>query len=295
MTGPVWDPHVESRRMDQAYLDEQNEWRAPEAYVRFWSKNMVEEGVEGSYLGLQHGKKRNKVGALAMTLPHDTQFRDLLLNNPDGEDAMIPITSDTTGARWSGKVDRVALLRDKDGTETIEVSALCDWNHVATTCLWASPGGSLYAQLPRHDFKIGPTATVVASYLSTNIVYRQQRGAVFPIAVVPVNAATDTSKWCGGAARFDMASPFIDRWLDDAGLVLTAEMFLPEEDEQPAPEYFWLEVPTIVLRTKNKACFTGPTGTAAAFLAPPPVSSQVEPERRNRLSAPERVRPLPCI
>lgn len=262
MTAPVWDPYVESRRMDQAYIDEQEKWRAPEAYVRIWSKTMVEEGVEGSYLSLQHGKKRNKVGALAMTLPHDTQFRDLLLNNPDGEDAMIPITSDTTGARWSGKVDRVALLRDKDGTETIEVSALCDWNHIATTCLWASPGGSLYAQLPRHDFKIGPTATVVTSYLSTNIVYRQQNGAVFPIAVVPVNAATDTTKWCGGAARFDMASPFIDRWLDDANLVLTAEMFLPEEDEQPAPEYFWLEVPTIVIRIKDKSGVTGPTGTA---------------------------------
>ncbi|MFI5434498.1 phage tail protein [Rhodococcus baikonurensis] len=257
----TWDPHVESRRMDQAYLDEQNEWRAPEAYVRFWSKFMEEEGVEGSYLSLQHGKKKNKTGALAMMLPHDTAFRELLLQNPDGEDAMIPITSDTAGDRWSGKVDRVALLRDKDGTETIEVSALCDWNHIATTCLFASPGAPLYAQLPRHDIKIGPTASNVISWISTNV-YRQQNGSVFPIAVVPIDTAKDTSKWSGGSARFDMASPFIDKMLEEAGLALTAEMFLPEEDEQPAPEWFWLEVPTIVIKCVDKSNVTGPTGTA---------------------------------
>lgn len=273
----TWDPQVEARRMDQAYLDEQEQWRAPDANVRFWSKFMEEEGVENSYLRLQHSKKRNATGALAMTLPHDTLFRDLLLNNPDGEDAMIPITSDTNGDRWSGKVDRVSLLRDQDGSETIEVSAICDWNHVATTCLWASPWAPILAQFPRHDYKIGPSATVICSYLANNLA-RLQLGSplpefanapewmdagssMWPIAIVPVDPRTDTSVWVGGAARFDMASPFIDKWLDEAGLVLTAEMFLPEEDEQPAPEWLWLDRPTIVLRIENKSNTVGPTGT----------------------------------
>ena len=275
-----WNGHAESRRMDALFRAEQDEQRDPQAYVRFWNKFMVEEGVERSYEQLQHSKKKNATGALAMTLPRDTLFYDHLFNNPDGEDAMIPITSDTPGDRWSGKVDRCAVLRDENGVETIEVSALHDWNHVATTCLWSSPYAPLLAQLPRHDIKFGGAASVVTQYLASNL-SRLQLGywtapvnwagkpkewvdfgsALFPIAVVPVNPFTDTSRFVGGSARFDMASPFIDQFLKDAGLVLEAEMFLPDEDEQPAPEWFYLDRPTIVLRVRDESAVTGPTGT----------------------------------
>ena len=276
----TWDPHVESRRMDKLELDEQQKYRAPDCYLRFWNKFMVEEGVENSYLDEQHSIKRNATGALATTLPRDSLFYDHLFNNPDGEDAMIPITADTVGQRWSGKVDRAALVRDENGIETIEVSALHDWNHIATTLLWASPFAPLYAQFPRHDIKIGPTKSVCLSYLATNLA-RSQLGywgaptkfnnapdwmqdfgtAMWPIAVVPTNTLTDTSKWCGAVARFDMADKIFDSLLKDAGLVLKVEMFLPEEDEQPAPEWFWLDRPTIVVRIEDKSGTTGATGT----------------------------------
>lgn len=252
-----------ARRMDQAQLDELAEWRAPDAYVRFWDKNMSEVGVCGDYLFEQHTKRRNRVGALAMTLPHDTPFRDHLFNNPDGEDAMIPITVDTTGDRWSGKVDRAVLLRDEFGVETIEVSALCDLNHLATTCLFASPGAPLYAQFPRHDIRIGPAVSVLTGWVTSNI-HRQQRpsGSLnWPIAVVPSKTLTDTSQWIGGSARFDMAFPFIDQFLRNTGVNVRAEVFLPEEDEQPAPEWFYLTEPTIVIRFEDESNTTGPTGT----------------------------------
>ncbi len=259
----VWDARAAARRMDQADLDDEAIYRAPEAYVRVWNKFMEEEGVVGDYLSKVHGKKRNAVGTATIELPHDTQFRSHLLNNPDGEDAMIPLTIDTPGDRWSGKVERVTLLRDADGTETIEVSALCDLQHVATTCLWASPGAPLWAQFPRHSIKIGPARSICTSWLDENITRLQRpRGSDnWPIAVVPTNVWTDTSKWAGGSARFDMAFPFLEQFLKDAGLVIRAEMFLPEEDEQPAPEWFWLDQPTIVIRIDDESNVTGPTGT----------------------------------
>ncbi|MFH5209277.1 phage tail protein [Antrihabitans sp. NCIMB 15449] len=275
-TIPDW-AHAETRQMDQLYLDDERTYRAPSAKVRFWSKFMDEEGVESNYLTLQHNEPVNKVGALAMTLPSDTQFYDLLFNNPDGEDVMIPITSDTPGQRWSGKVDRCALVQDENGLKTIEVSAMHDWQHVATTCLWASPWAPLYAQLPRHDVRIGPIKSICEGYLGSAIA-RQQMGiqqpytnapddwadfgpAMWPIVVVPTNIFLDDSPWGGSSARFDMADKKIQELLKGSGYVLQVRMFLPEEDEQPAPEWFFLTRPTIVMKIVDKSNVTGPTGT----------------------------------
>lgn len=279
MTAPVipdW-AKSETKLLDEAYLEQERIYRAPSAYVRFWDKFMVEQGVESNYTTLQHNKPVDKTGALAMTLPIDTQFYDLLFNNPDGEDAMIPITSDTPGQRWSGKVDRAAIVQDKNGIKTVEVSAIHDRNHVATTCLWASPWAPLYAQLPRHDVKIGPVISICSSWLATNLAriqlgyeppYTNQPAdwedfgpAMWPIVVVPTNVWTDTSPWSGGSARFDMADKIIDDQLKGTGIVMQVEMFLPEEDEQPAPEWFFLNRPTIVVKFVDKSGVTGPTGT----------------------------------
>src|SRR5690606_11496038 len=40
-----------------------------------------------------------------------------------------------------------------------------------------------------------------------------------------------------------------------------AKFFIPGEDEQPAPDWFYLDKPTVVLWTTNKSGVTGPTGT----------------------------------
>lgn len=280
MTAPVWDGVAASHRMDHLQYAEDEKWRAPEAYVRVWDKFMQEKGPERSYLDLEFAEKKNVATALTMSLPKSTAHYDHFFRNPDGEDAMIPITADTEGHRWSGKVTRVALVKDAQGIETVEVEAISDWNHVATTCLWASPLAPLLAQFPRHDIRIGPTMSCCASWLAMNISRLQMgwwtgtkkyKGApaewddygasMWPIVVVPVNLYRDTSKWCGGAARFDMASPFIDDFLKDAGIMLQVTMFIPEEDEQPAPEWFYLDRPTIVMKFVDKSNTTGPTGT----------------------------------
>lgn len=275
----MWDGAAEYKRMQQLANAEQQRWFDQTVTVRIFNKFVEEEGVVGNYLSLSFGFKRNDVGVLAMTLPHDTQFRDFLLNNEDGENATIIIVVETQAKRWEGMVDRIALLRDEDGTETIDVSALHLWEHVKHICCWASPFAPLAAQWPRHMTVWGGTKTVINTYLTANLIRLQANwwstpydygdapswvelgGAMWPICVVPSDPLKDTTKWTAAIARFEMAHELFQPLLDDAGLMLTARLFLPDEDEQPAPDWYYLDRPTIVLEVLDKSGVTGTTGT----------------------------------
>ncbi|WP_232850565.1 Gp37-like protein [Nocardia acididurans] len=278
MSAPVWDPHGETRRMDEAYLIEREERRDPDVLVRYWDKYLQEVGEERQYLSLEFTYPRNAAGGLKMICPRDMVHFDHLFNNPDGEDATIPITVNTKGFRWDGYITKASIVRDEHGVETIDIEAIHCWNHIATICCWASPFAPVLAQFPRHMILFGPVRTLITTYLTANLMRLQAPGWVppdkfddprwggigdtlFPIAVVPVNPLTDTSMWSAASARFDMADKLFAPMLDDAGVMLTARFYLPGEDEQPAPEWFYLDKPTVVLETVDKSGVTGPTGT----------------------------------
>ncbi|WP_054815429.1 Gp37-like protein [Nocardia arizonensis] len=273
-----WDPHAEARRMDEAYRSEQEQARDNEVLVRYWDKSMREIGEEHSYLSLEFTYPRNAAGGLKMICPRDMVHFDHLFNNKDGEDATIPITVNTKGFRWDGYITKASLVRDENGVETVDIEAIHAWNHIATICCWASPFAPILAQFPRHMIQFGPVRTLVTTYLTANLMRLQAPGwaptdigddpdwdgvgsTLFPIAVVPVDPYTDTSRWSAASARFDMADKLFLPMLEDSGVMLTARFFLPEEDEQPAPEWFFLDRPTVVLETVDKSGITGPTGT----------------------------------
>ncbi|MFD4443422.1 phage tail protein [Nocardia sp. NPDC058519] len=270
----AWDPHAESMRMDAAYISEQAQWSEPRVLVRYWDKFMREVGEEHRYLSLEFTYPRNAAGGLKMICPRDMVHFDHLFNNPDGEDATIPITVNTQGFRWDGYITKASLVRDENGIETVDIEAIHCWNHIATICCWASPFAPVLAQFPRHHILFGPARSIVTTYLTANLMRLQNWGsssselewdesanALFPIAVVPVNPMADTSRWSAASARFDMADKLFQPILEDSGVNLTARFFLPGEDEQPAPEWFYLDRPTVVLETVDKSGVTGPTGT----------------------------------
>ncbi|NKS29206.1 phage tail protein [Rhodococcus hoagii] len=287
MTTPVanlftdgsWSPAAAAAHMDGLSAAEQQEWLNPACDVRVFDKFYNEEGVCGDYLDLEFSLVKNVAGGLDITLPGDTPLRDHLLHNPDGADATIPIVVDTPGMRWPGKITTVRLVRFTDGTEVIEIEALHDLEHVAHISMWPAPFAPLEAQFPRHMILVGPTETVIKTFLAKNLMRLQLPlwtipdnifdpsawfdigNAMFPIAVVPANPFTDTSKWCALSARMQMGDELFAQALKDAGLVLTAKLFLPERDPQPAPQWFTLSKPTIVLDIVDKSGVTGPTGT----------------------------------
>ncbi|MEV0356371.1 phage tail protein [Nocardia sp. NPDC050697] len=285
MSTPTWDPRAESRRMDALHKTEQEEWRDPGVLVRYWDKFLREVGEEHSYLSLEFTYPRNAAGGLKMICPRDMVHFDHLFNNPDGEDATIPITVNTRGFRWDGYITKASIVRDEHGVETVDVEAIHCWNHVATICCWASPFAPILAQFPRHHILFGPARSLITTYLTTNLMRLQAPGwappataddpdwagvgnSLFPIAVVPVDPLTDTSRWNAASARFDMADKLFGPILEDSEVDLTARFFLPGEDEQPAPEWFFLERPTVVLETADKSGVTGgPAGSLLTGIA----------------------------
>ena len=278
----VWNPADAVGYMDSLAKEEREVFLDSACEVRIMDK--VYELVDfcQDYLSLEFTFQRNAAGGLAMELPGDSSIRDWLFDNPDGANATIPIIVDTRGMQWPGKIDTAKLHLEADGTETIEVTALHDWEHVNRIAMWPSPFAPLEAQFPRRMIGVGPTETVIKTYLVCNLLRLQLPlwripdinnlfnpsswfdlgNAMFPIAVVPVNPLLDTSKWTALSARMQMGNELFEQALKDSGLVLTAKLFIPGEHEQPAPEWFTLDRTTIVLDIENKSNVTGPTGTS---------------------------------
>ncbi|MBF6213780.1 phage tail protein [Nocardia puris] len=248
--------------------------------VRYWSKYMEEIGEEGCYTALQFTYPWNAAGGLTMSVPRaDFIHFDHFFRNPDGEDATIPITVNTRAFRWDGYVTKAAVVRDEHGVETVEIEAIHCWNHIATTCCWASPFAPILAQWPRHMILFGPIRTLAALYLAVNLIrlqaafwsipdrwldapdWAQIGSALWPIAVVPVDVLRDTSQWRAASARFDMADQLLVPLMENTGVMFTARFYLPEEDDQPAPAWYQLDRPTVVIETVDKSGVVGPTGT----------------------------------
>ncbi|WP_067532071.1 phage tail protein [Nocardia crassostreae] len=261
MSAGTWDPYAEARRMDGTYRVGQEQARNPGVLVRYWDENMQEVGEEHSYLSLEFTYPRNAAGGLKMICPRDMVHFDHLFNNKYGQDATIPITVNTKGFRWDGYITKVSIVRDENGVETVDIEAIHAWNHIATICCWASPFAPILAQFPRHHILFGPVRSLVITYLTMNLMRPQGGDTTFPIAVVPVDPQKDTSRWSAASARFDMADKLFQPMLEDSGVMLTARFFIPGEDEQPAPNWFYLERPTVVLDTVDKSGVTGSTGT----------------------------------
>ncbi|MBF6459798.1 phage tail protein [Nocardia puris] len=278
MTLP-WDHAAAARRFDEAELADQR-FRADQgALVRYYDKFLTEVGEEGAYSAVQFNRPRRLAGGLSISIPRaDMVHFDHFFANADGEDAVIPITVNTAAYRWDGYCTRALLVRDEEGVETVEIEAISCKQHVATTALWASPFAPILAQYPRHDIKFGGIESLFLLYMTTNLI-RLQAGfwrianrwidapdwvqvgnALWPITVVPIDLMRDSSPWRAFSARFDMGEDLIPL-MDDTGVMVDAGFYLPGEDEQPAPEWFVLDRPTVVLRTRNKSGSRGPTGT----------------------------------
>ncbi|WP_280438929.1 phage tail protein [Nocardia cyriacigeorgica] len=275
----AWDPAAEVRRMDQLERDERAFQVDDRALVRYYDKFMQEVGEEGRYLSLEFTYAKNKAGGLKMRCPRDMVHFDHIFRNPDGEDATIPITVNTRAFRWDGYITRAALLRDENGVETIDIEAIHCWNHVSTIALWPNPFAPILAQWPRHMILFAPIRSLIAIYLACNLIrlqaplwqlpdrwmdapdWAQVGNTLWPIALVPVWIPTDTSVWRAANVRMDMADQVFEPLLDDTGVMLTARFFLPGEDEQPAPDWYYLDRPTVVLETVDKSGSVGPTGT----------------------------------
>lgn len=263
--------------MDALRLAEQATTRDPSCTVRYYDKWKTEVGEEGRYLHLQFSHLANAAGGLKMVCPPDMVHYDHFFNNPDGADATIPITVETSGQRWDGYCTRAAEVVDDNGNKTIEIEAIHCWNHIATTVCYASPFAPLLAQWPRHWYWFGGIRsimhmTLIANYLRRQSTYSADQwsnapdwaeiGSIaWPLAVGGINILTDTSTFGAVSLRFDHADTAFLPLMKGTGIALTAEFFLPDVDEQPDPEWQWFDRPTVFITSVDRSNYIGATGT----------------------------------
>lgn len=282
MTTATFNPFKAPAVIDRAVEVEDKRIRDNSCTVRIMDKYCQLAEFANDYIELEFDIQKNKAGAISITLPGDTACRDHIFRNPDGADAVVPIIVDTAGFQWTGQVDVASVVVDENGTETIELTGVHDWDWAASVAMWPSPFAPLIAQFPKRMFGIGPVRTLIHTFYKANLLRLQLplwripsldqlfnpsawfnvANANFPVAVAPIDVLHDTSEWCAVSARMQMGSDLFEQALKDSGVSLTVKLIIPGEHEQPFKQFFgnW-DRPTLLLGTEDHSGIIGPTGT----------------------------------
>lgn len=196
------------------------------------------------------------------------------------EEADIHITVDTPGKRWPGKAVSIDYGGEDDGFVYIELKFIHVFEVVKKAICYSNPLLPPEFQFPKMFLLAAPAIFAIKTLIFLCLLRRfaplwslpenifspsswlaNLNPANWPIVVVPGSFLGDTSMWTVLATRFGNLFDVIKPTLEDAGLHLTADLWVPG-DPQPAPTHFTLIKATIVLDVKDKSGVRGPTGTA---------------------------------
>jgi hypothetical protein len=194
---------------------------------------------------------------------------------------VVPIIITVNGYRWTGRVD-TASWDLVDGVATYTLQLISDWQWFHRVLVWPNFAFPIEFQWPKEAIYIGPACTVLATMTFEQAIRLQfglweivnnilnpaawfasammKEGLLTPLAVVPVNPLTDTSKWVAISGRMDSIATLAEQVCKDNGIDMSATAWLPG-DEQPAPDWYTLTDACIVIRFVDKSGVTGPTGT----------------------------------
>lgn len=193
----------------------------------------------------------------------------------------VHLVIEQSRVRWSGKVTIAQDAMDEDGLEYVRVEALHEHQHAKRVYCYPNTFFPAAVQWPKIWAWAGPARTGILTLLFLNLLRQYAplwrlpdnpfdaqswRSSVnpahWPQIVDPrgLNLLQDTSPWTLFATRmgnfYDLTRPI----LDDTGLMLVAERWLPG-DPQPFPEWLILDRPIRIWRVVDKSGVRGPTGT----------------------------------
>lgn len=231
--------------------------------------------------------ERNATGTALITLKQDDPLVSTVMSCWN---TRIPITFQSGALRWSGQIEYVDYSF-KDGEYNVDVYCTDDYQYFDKIMVFPDPFLPIQIQFPSEALFIGPAITCIKTMIAENC-FRLQSGIwelidnalsgdfnweawfgtllesngnltemlITPIAVVFTDPLFDTSPWISLEGRMDKVSTLVGQALKDAGLLLTANLWLPGEP-QPAGMIIPLTAPTIVVDCKDMSGITGPTGT----------------------------------
>lgn len=185
-------------------------------------------------------------------------------------------------ARRAYRVTAVSPEGGQEFPRTVEVTGVDAMEHLKHLPLWADPSNhSKVVQGQFQDIQDGSAEQVSRKLIGRNLIGYQQPGLLdnmfswtgsystpsqwsnFQPSMHPVICSPKPSgipsEWSVVAARWDNAWDLLKATWDAAGILATAEMWLPG-DPQPFADYTMLNLPTIVVDFKPRATVSGAAG-----------------------------------
>ncbi|RRQ26320.1 hypothetical protein DK926_18940 [Rhodococcus sp. Eu-32] len=219
----------------------------------------------------------NDAGEAWFELPSEDDLSKWLLEQP--VDADIFLVFETKWKRETYKVYDIETDVDENGIEVVRPVALHIFDETKHIRCWPNTMSTILIQVPKVDLQAGNSIGVVKGYMFRNL-WREQasfwipgfdiwspanwranfRNAEWPMVMLPLLESEKKSEWCVLGARMDNFYDLVKPTLEDAGLQLTAKLWLPG-DPQPAPNHMTLDRPTIVFDVKQRKPVSGITGT----------------------------------
>lgn len=177
--------------------------------------------------------------------------------------------------RMGYKVLDIEVEFDADGGyERVTVVGLHDFEMVKHKLAYANTHAPIDAQIPKSDVQAGRSAEKVRSYLfrnfastyqpslvmgfdlwSKNAVWRYIDPSKWKVIVAPPEGP-DTSEHTILSARMDNMWDLLRATLDDAGLQIQCQRWLPG-DPQPFPDHVLLTHPILILRVIERSFLSG--------------------------------------
>ncbi len=274
------DSRLVMRAADQARKQKDFDERVgkPAFLIEIFDNEYGKQGEITDYISANVTWKRNATAGGTIVLKGSDAWGKYAMRC---RTTVVPIIITVNGYRWTGRVD-TASWDLVDGVTTYTLQLISDWQWFHRMLVWPNFALPIEFQFPKEAVYIGPACTVLAAMTFEQAIRLQfglwelvnnildpaawfatammKEGLLTPIAVVPINPLTDTSKWVAISGRMDSIATLAGQVCKDNGIDMSAEAWLPG-DPQPAPGWYTLTEACIVVRFIDKSGVTGPTGT----------------------------------
>lgn len=219
----------------------------------------------------------NDAGEAHISIPGEDDLAIWLLDQP--KDADIFLVYETKWKRETYKVFDIEVDTDELGITTVRPVALHIFDETKHIQCWSNTMSPIWIQAPKVDLQAGPSAVVIRGFMHRNL-WREQakswglafniwdpanwranfRNEDWPMVMLPPTPEDYNTEWTVIGSRFDNFYDIVKPTLEDAGLQLTAKLWLPG-DPQPRPSHMTLNRPTIVFDIIRRNPADGTAGT----------------------------------
>lgn len=270
----------------------------PTIEVTVYSAHYQPIGELNNYISLECEFKRNDMGTAEIVLMGNHPLAQYIVQNL--MTTTIPIVIDVgDNLRWHGRINQYAFaLQNK--VQTLTLQCIDDFAYFSRMLVWPNFLLPIEIQFPKNAIFVGPAITCILTMIAEQA-FRLQSGIwdlldnlgslnfewetwfgtllesngnveqmlLTPIVVQFVDPIFDASPWIALTGRMDKIYDLIKDTLQNYGLVLTANLWLPGDPQPPTESmgfsFIPFEVPLtqacIVVSCTDRSGVVGPTGT----------------------------------